>query len=642
MAIFSWMRGLFFRQGPAGGSSRCQVMFSALVVGGASLALYDHIRMVLSGLRKWIVGDKCAPSQGKPLRRRIKIAILGGGIGASAVALWLRDALGGENDLDLVVISDSPIGGRCKTVACGSEQYEIGSDLSCGAGLYFASLLRRLGLKQQPLQRTHQAYSVIDGSRLLFCTTGASALRSWHVVAWMWSQVQLVMRYGFWPLLQLRSLAHGASGPCTRRLYDALQEGASFAHPRELLAVLGHACLRLTGRSTEDWLVREQGLPRQLVSEIVEPVLRAMYGQGCADVHAAALLVMLPMLRLWWGVSRSSVSVVGGIQQVPKLAFDAAAPRMLKGTVRVVRRKKLGAPSDCEPRFEVAYVDASASRSSASSKAGEAQKGKSSNTGSRRAGEAEGLLTEMFHLVVLAQPIETSDVDFEGCCASISIEPGGGKQDTNAASPSGSGPLAPQSFQACWVHLVQGSPNLRCIVGEGADAEDPADGVGGDSNSRIQRYFMDHRGDGRAPVPSFLPTRVLTTANSSTPFYAFGIRMAVSLTQELDDRAAIESAERAEAHVYRVVAPRRLTSEELSAWFHEGRGQTEVVVDSFAIPRYSVPQPYRPFVLDPEGVFYVSAMEQVASTLETTLIASRNVTNLIIDWVDQRRGPKQF
>mmetsp|Transcript_48078 Transcript_48078/g.88590 ORF Transcript_48078/g.88590 Transcript_48078/m.88590 type:complete len:629 (-) Transcript_48078:131-2017(-) len=614
------------------GSSRTLATGAAILVAGAVplVAFYDTFVITFSRIRAFIVGDSCTPTRGKPLRRCLKVAIIGGGIEASAVALWLRDAFGGDSDLDLALICDSSTGGRCKTVEYLNEHYEAGPSPAWGGGHYFRSLLGRLGLKLQPTRRTQQAYSIIDGSRLLFCTMGASVFRGSHIAASIVSQLQLTLRYGFCSLLKLRSLAYGEDGPNFRHLYKALQDGAHFAHPRELLAILGPACLRLSERSTEHWLVREQGLPRQLVSEVVEPILRATYGQGCADVHASAMLILLPMLRPWWGAYGNVFSVEGGMEQVPSKALEQAPVRLLRGSARLIRRKV--GEGECDPNFEVAYVDASAVKSGTTPKGAEA--GRASAKSSRRGGDAEGLLTELFHLVVIAHPLEDCSLDFEGCSAMAAVD----VEATSSSSPTAS---TATTLQSSIVHLVHGRPNIRYIVGEGASAEDAADTS---SNSRIQKYFMDHRGEGRAPVPNFLPTKVLTTADSSAPFYGIEHVVPVRPMTLAAAKAMIAhgESEHGEPQMYRVLAHKKLTSEELTAWFPDSKGAAAHMEEWRALPKYTAPQSYRPFVLDANGIFYVSAMEQVGSTLETSLISSRNVTNLIIDWVDQRRGQKRF
>eukprot|EP00971_Amphidinium_carterae_P199015 3949360-Amphidinium_carterae.1 len=588
------------------GSTRTLATGAALLVAGAVpvFTFYDTIVMAISSIRAMIVGDSCRPVRGKPLRRCLKVAIIGGGIEASAVALWLRDAFGGENDLDLALICDASTAGRCKTVSCLDEQYDVGPNPAWGGGHYFRSLLRRLGLKLQPTSGLQQAYSVIDGSRLLFCTRGASAVaQGSHVIASIVSQVELTLRYGFCSLLKLRSLAYGADGPNMHHLYRALHDGAHFAHPRELLAVLGPACLRLSERSTEQWLVREQGLPRQLVGEVVEPILRATYGQGCAEVHAAAMLVLLPTLRPWWGAKGNTYSVEGGVEQVPGKALETVPVRLIRGSARLVRRK--AADGDSEPNFEVAYVDASNMKSAATPKG--------------RRGDAEGLLTELFHLVVVAQPLESCGLDFEGCCA--------GEATSSSMT----------SLQSSVVHLVRGRPNMMMIAGEGASAD-----AGG--NGRIRSYFMDHRGEGRAPVPNFLPTKVLTTADSIAPFFVAEHVMPVRPVTVAEAKTMIAhgESENGDPQMYRVLGRKKLTANELSAWFPESSGGAVHVEEWPSLPKYVAPQSYRPFVLDANGIFYLSAMEQLGSTLEAGLISSRNVTNLIIDWVDQRRGQRRF
>ena len=67
------------------------------------------------------------PLSRRKLRRKLRVAIVGAGFGGASLARWLRDMYG--DDLELTIVSDGPVGGRCQTISCMPENrsYEAGA-----------------------------------------------------------------------------------------------------------------------------------------------------------------------------------------------------------------------------------------------------------------------------------------------------------------------------------------------------------------------------------------------------------------------------------------------------------------------------------------------------------------------------------
>mmetsp|Transcript_59966 Transcript_59966/g.118951 ORF Transcript_59966/g.118951 Transcript_59966/m.118951 type:complete len:575 (-) Transcript_59966:54-1778(-) len=526
----------------------------------------------------------------KPLRkgRRLKVAILGGGLAGSAVALWLRDTFGDE-DLDLAVICDGPVGGRCQTVQFNDEAYEAGADQCSDTSVYFQALSRRFSLKRWAISSLHMPFAVTNGSQTLFCGVSTTLMRGWTSVADALSWWRLCWRFGYQPIRKLQAFrtdpAMKSSG-----LYKALADGASFAHPREVLSTIGHSCLQLSGRLAGQWLIRDLRLPRRMIRELVEPGIRSsLGGQTCAEVHALAGLA-----AIYWGFLGRRYAVCGGTGLLPARAMEAARPRLLQGTARLVRHTPTKMRH--EPGFEVAY-DASL-RGEAMKASGPSKPSRCSRPG---AAEAEGLLVENFHLVVVAHPLEHSQVRFENCCNGTDI--------TGTQLP---------PFRKSVAHFIHGTLNLR--------------------------YFSRDIGerDQQMAALSFVPPRIWTTADSTTPFYSISLQFPVGIGSLSEARKFLSSAERGEPQVYKTMATRCLTEAEVDACFKRTPGSRIRIVDWHAYPQHSAPQSFRPFVLDNAGVYYVNAIEQAVSSMESSLLGARNVVNLVADWVAQRREPQGF
>lgn len=170
----------------------------------------------------------------------------------------------------------------------------------------------------------------------------------------------------------------------------------------------------------------------------------------------------------------------------------------------------------------------------------------------------------------------------------------------------------------CTAHFVKGSLNMKQLA---------------------PQHFAH---DVEAVVPSICPALITTTENSTAPFHSISLELPVDLESTATAREIIERAEAGEPHVFKVTGPRLLSTSELESWFTKTGGVEAKHVDLQPCPQYSVPQVFKPFVLDVEGVYHINAVEQAALSTELSLIGARNVVNLILDWVEQRRGTLGF
>lgn len=49
-----------------------------------------------------------------------------------------------------------------------------------------------------------------------------------------------------------------------------------------------------------------------------------------------------------------------------------------------------------------------------------------------------------------------------------------------------------------------------------------------------------------------------------------------------------------------------------------------------AYPHYSAPEVFAPFILDGRHLYYVNAIENAASTMETSAVAAENIARLVL------------
>eukprot|EP00439_Symbiodinium_sp_Y106_P076409 s2156_g15.t1 len=560
---------------------------------------------IIELVRRLLVSD-ARVKRAEALRsgRRLKVAILGAGMGGSALALWLRDLLGDQ--VDIALFTNGSIGGRCQALELDGQRYEAGASIISEVNVLFKALMGRFALKKRELSKCYMPLAVFNGTRFLFSTASTAATNGWKFATKLLNLWKLSSRFGFLSLMRLNRLAKRSCAPNFTRLYRALRDGAAYAHPRELLSALGHSSLHLTQRHADKWLVREMSIPGPIVQELAEPGMRANYGgQGCNALHAFVGLV-----SIIGGISSKCFAVLGGNCQVAERSLEAAEPRVLRASARLIRKDRhVDTSALYEPAFEVGYY----ALPEPGSNAGPSGWPLASTRGAKEP-ETEGLRVEAFHIVVVAHPLEHSNLCFEGCCETMQARP------------------TPQ-FRRCAAHFLRGTLNLRYFAEATFRQATPTE---------LRAAAGAYEADPQASMPLFAPAQILTTADATTPFYSIGLQLPVDTASPAQAAEIVASAEKGEPQVYKVFAPQPLPEEELDKWFNRCRSSPLHVVDWYAYPQYTIPQGFRPFVLDQDGVFYINAIEQVASAMEMSLIGARNVTNLVADWVAQRRGPRGF
>lgn len=268
-----------------------------------------------------------APLQRQPpLRRPLRVAILGAGVGActlrpnsrpltsrlpailtsrlpamrcvaggASLSHWLRELYG--DDLELTVVTDGPVGGRCQATGVGGREYEGGAAIISELNQYMAGFMRRLGLAEKCFPSRPTA--VFDGRSLLVREANAESEAPLGVrrLAALLSMWRFGARYGLRQLMRLKAIMRREEAPRFDRLYAELEGGRAYRTPEEVLGALGPRCAGLTRETAAEWLTRSPaegggGVPRRIVDELVTGGMRSNYGgQGCDTLHAFVGLV---------------------------------------------------------------------------------------------------------------------------------------------------------------------------------------------------------------------------------------------------------------------------------------------------------------------------------------------------------------
>ena len=127
---------------------------------------------------------------------------------------------------------------------------------------------------------------------------------------------------------------------------------------------------------------------------------------------------------------------------------------------------------------------------------------------------------------------------------------------------------------------------------------------------------------------SEVPYDIFTTENPKLSFSSVGMQKNVE-GKDVESEGEF---------IYKVFSRDILTEEELNNLFL--RHDIVKVVDWLAYPHYSPPEKFSSFRLD-EGVFYVNAIERVASAMEMSAIGGRNAALLAARYLKNRQGAER-
>jgi len=517
------------------------------------------------------------------LQRPLRVAVVGAGVGGCSLAHWLRDLYG--EDLQLTIVSDGPIGGRCQSVELADgRSYEGGAAIISELNEYMLGFMKRLGLSERYFKGLSPPLGIFDGQYLLVREADPkSAPLGLRKIASIRTAWRFISRFGFVNLRRLKGLMSHSTAPNFSQLYGCLRKGQAFETLQKLLNCLGPECARLTSLQASEWLCRPPpeggGLPENVVNELVTGGMRSNYGgQGCDKLHTFVGLVSIA-----GGFASRCFAVHGGNQQIPRGLLDLACPdRLIAGaTVQKVRR----ASSDSGTRAWEILVDVQA--------AGEAMKGAgpSHHAGAQLSTEGP------FDVVAVAHPLERSNLEIEDNAAEAQL----------ASNSCGTG-----RFRRCVAHFLRGV-------------------------LRSSNFVVQSSMDDKAP-----PLAILTAAGSVAPFYSIGLQLPVDATRSEATRI-VDGALNGELCTFKVFAGEPLSESQLDSLFETREGPAKVL-DWYAYPEYEPLQQLGSFVLDGEdgSLLYLNAIEQAASAMEMSAISARNAANLVVKFVDKHRGKTGF
>lgn len=246
-----------------------------------------------------------------------RIAIIGGGIGGTAAAHFVRNLFQNKK-CDIHLYEPSSIGGRLATVEISGREYEAGGSIIHEKNFYMKNLSESLGLKRR--DPVSGLLGIYNGKEYVFKETNNQAV---NIGKLLWRYGWSIVKLWFWIKSMLDNFV---------RIYIIQDKGYAFSGVSQLLYAMEKNFPNYTQESFKDYMMKS-GFSEKLISEIGQSVTRVNYGQTTnVNAFVGAVSLAASDSGLW--------SVSGGNKQVPEKLLEKADVTLHKKNVLSVTLMK--------------------------------------------------------------------------------------------------------------------------------------------------------------------------------------------------------------------------------------------------------------------------------------------------------------
>ncbi|XP_030067666.1 prenylcysteine oxidase 1-like isoform X1 [Microcaecilia unicolor] len=231
-----------------------------------------------------------------------RIAVVGAGIGGSAVAHFLQQQFGTQVQID--VYEPGSIGGRLATLTVNNQHYESGSASIHSLNLHMQDFVKLLGLKHR--REVAGKTAIFNGERLVLEET------DWYLL----NLFRLWWHYGI-SFLRLQMWVEEIMEKFMR-IYKYQAHGHAFSSVEELLHSLGgERFINMSHRSVAESLL-EVGVTQRFIDEVIAAVIRASYGQPLTVPAFVGVMSLAGAQGNMWAVEGGNKLVCRGLLKLTK------------------------------------------------------------------------------------------------------------------------------------------------------------------------------------------------------------------------------------------------------------------------------------------------------------------------------------
>eukprot|EP01026_Neomeris_dumetosa_P040630 TRINITY_DN335_c0_g1_i3.p1 TRINITY_DN335_c0_g1~~TRINITY_DN335_c0_g1_i3.p1 ORF type:complete len:492 (+),score=57.82 TRINITY_DN335_c0_g1_i3:62-1537(+) len=276
---------------------------------------------------------RCESGSESPQNKRVRVAVVGSGVGGSAAAYFIRNLTGNSVDVH-VFEKNSRVGGRVYSFQYENQTYELGASIIHKENRYAVELANEMGLKTVKPGDGDSLLAIFNGTDFVFTESKYSLV----------NYAKLIWRYGLTPL-QFRQLGMEMLGRF-KQFYDLQANWTSFESPVEMLQAVGlYNLTQYTFRDVYyDFMGKSTYGSQAFLEEILGAVNRVNYNQN-NSLNALAGLVS--------NMASSSdvlVHIQGGNQQLPEKLLQSATKLDLSADVQEIIQLESG-------KFELTVKD---------------------------------------------------------------------------------------------------------------------------------------------------------------------------------------------------------------------------------------------------------------------------------------------
>ncbi|KAG9439695.1 hypothetical protein H6P81_019860 [Aristolochia fimbriata] len=210
------------------------------------------------------------------------ICVIGGGIGGSSLAYFLKSYSSDQNISSIRIFEKSGVvGGRMATVEVAGDKFEAGASVIHPKNMHAIRFAQLLNLKKKTRKDDASSIGIWNGQKFIFKTVSLPPNSRFGKIISFLNSLLVLKRYR-WSLFRMHRFVE-RTVHCFLKYYQQLEARPVFETVEEMLQWAGlHS---LTQRTLQEELA-EAGLSQRLISELVTVITRINYGQ---DVSISAL-----------------------------------------------------------------------------------------------------------------------------------------------------------------------------------------------------------------------------------------------------------------------------------------------------------------------------------------------------------------
>ncbi|XP_050523354.1 prenylcysteine oxidase 1-like [Daktulosphaira vitifoliae] len=246
----------------------------------------------------------------KTHQEEINIAIIGGGIGGTSCAYFLKEMFNEQVNIDLY--EGNTIGGRIATVTLNDgNMYEAGGSVIHDRNRYMSNFVDITGLEKRNTALKSERVGLYSENGFEFIESNSEVV---NIMKSVW-------RYGY----GVKTMKGTIDGILNKfdKIYELQNAGKSYDDIVDLLVAIDPDFGSYLNISIKDAFINNLGFSELLVDEIVKASLVVNYGQD-VDVHQFVGLVSLA------GMGGSLWAVKGGNKMVAEKLVELSKVRLIQ------------------------------------------------------------------------------------------------------------------------------------------------------------------------------------------------------------------------------------------------------------------------------------------------------------------------